>query len=143
MARSRVLLLALACGAIGTAAASAEPLDAAAIGKAAGVEARALPDGVVRIGRARTDVAVTVDGTPLDPAAGLGSWAAFEAAPGGAMMMGDTVVFEDEITPALDVRPWPPASRSARSTTTSSSTARASSSCTSEGTAIPRPSPRA
>ena len=38
----------------------------------------------------------------LKPFAGLGSWAAFTPAPHGAMMMGDTVVFEDEVTPAID-----------------------------------------
>src|SRR5438445_7008467 len=36
------------------------------------------------------------------PAAGLGSWAAFIAMPQGAMVMGDTVVFQDEVTPAMD-----------------------------------------
>jgi hypothetical protein len=39
---------------------------------------------------------------PLQPFAGLGSWAAFIAAPHGAMVMGDTVVFQDEVTPAMD-----------------------------------------
>ena len=87
---------------LGAGAARGQSLDAAAIGKAAGTEARTGPDGVVRIGWSRTDVAVTVDGARLDPAAGLGSWAAFKQASGGAMVMGDTVVFEDEITPALD-----------------------------------------
>lgn len=38
----------------------------------------------------------------LRPFAGLGSWAAFKAAPHGAMVMGDTVVFEEEVTPAMD-----------------------------------------
>ena len=77
-------------------------LDASAIGRAAGSEAGVGPDGVVRVGWSRTDVAVTVDGARLDPAAGLGSWAAFQGSDGGALVMGDTVVFEDEITPALD-----------------------------------------
>lgn len=46
---------------------------------------------------------VTVDGLAFLPAAGLGSWAAFKGLPaGGVMAMGDTVVFEDEITPAMD-----------------------------------------
>src|SRR5438105_8931280 len=40
---------------------------------------------------------------PLKPFAGLGSWAAFAAAPHGAMVMGDTVVFQDEVSPAMDV----------------------------------------
>lgn len=77
-------------------------LDANAIGKAAGTKATTTPDGVVRIGWPRTDVKVSVDGMPLKPFAGLGSWAAFTAAPHGAMVMGDTVVFEDEVTPAMD-----------------------------------------
>src|SRR5204863_6155738 len=38
----------------------------------------------------------------LQPFAGLGSWAAFTKAPRGAMVMGDTVVFQDEVTPAMD-----------------------------------------
>jgi hypothetical protein len=77
-------------------------LDADKIGTAAGVKATTTPDGVVRIAWARTDVAVTVDGMPLKPFAGLGSWAAFTPAPHGAMVMGDTVVFQDEVTPAMD-----------------------------------------
>jgi len=47
-------------------------------------------------------VAVKVDGMPLKPFAGLGSWAAFTPSTHGAMVMGDTVVFEDEVTPAID-----------------------------------------
>jgi hypothetical protein len=57
---------------------------------------------VVRIGWARTDVKVSVDRMPLHPFAGLGSWAAFSAAKQGAMVMGDTVVFQDEVSPAMD-----------------------------------------
>jgi hypothetical protein len=77
-------------------------LDADAIGKAAGTEATTTSDGVVRIGWGRGDVPVKVDGAPFPPSAGLGSWAAFAAVEGGAMVMGDTVVFQDEITPAID-----------------------------------------
>ena len=67
-------------------------LDPGPIGQAAGVKATTAPDGVVRIAWARTDVPVTVDGMPLKPFAGLGSWAAFTPTPHGAMAMGDTVV---------------------------------------------------
>lgn len=90
--------LALACG-----SAAAASLDAAAISQAAGVKATTQKDGVVKIGWSRSDVPVTVDGVRLPPAAGLGSWAAF--APMGnhrAMVMGDTVVFEDEVDAAMD-----------------------------------------
>lgn len=83
-------------------AAPAAPLDAGAIGRAAASEAKTAPDGIVRLAFPRSDVPVTVDGVSLRPFAGLSSWAAFAPAPGGAMMMGDTVVFEDEATPAMD-----------------------------------------
>jgi hypothetical protein len=77
-------------------------LNAKAIGEASGTSAAAMPDGVVKIGWPRTDVTVTVDGMALPPAAGLGSWAAFAAMATGAMVMGDTVVFEDEVDAAID-----------------------------------------
>jgi hypothetical protein len=77
-------------------------LDAEKIASAAGTKATTTPDGAVRIAWARTDVAVKVDGMGLKPFAGLGSWAAFTAAPHGAMVMGDTVVFQDEVAPAMD-----------------------------------------
>jgi hypothetical protein len=81
---------------------SQERLDPDRIASAAGVKARTTPDGVVRIAWARSDVPVKVDGVPFKPFAGLGSWAAFTTAPHGAMVMGDTVVFQDEVTPAMD-----------------------------------------
>jgi hypothetical protein len=77
-------------------------LDAERIGAAAGVKATTAPDGVVRVAWPRTDVAVTVDGMPLKPFAGLGSWAAFAPTAHGAMVMGDTVVFQDEADAAMD-----------------------------------------
>ncbi|MFL5244009.1 MAG: DUF1259 domain-containing protein [Gemmataceae bacterium] len=80
----------------------APKLDADKITSASGVKATTSPDGVVRIAWARTDVSVKVDGMPLKPFAGLGSSAAFTPTEHGAMVMGDTVVFEDEVTPAMD-----------------------------------------
>jgi hypothetical protein len=101
--RASCLLLIVSATGIATARpAVGGGLDAGAIGGAAGAEARTVADGVVRVAWSRSDVEVVVDGARLDPAAGLGSWAAFTPASGGALMMGDTVVFEDEITPALD-----------------------------------------
>src|SRR5437762_1355790 len=76
--------------------------DAGKIGAAAETKTTVAKDGVVRIGWSRTDVPVTIEGLAFKPAAGLGSWAAFAAAPHGAMVMGDTVVFQDEVTPAMD-----------------------------------------
>ncbi len=48
-------------------------LDPDKIGQVVGVKATTSPDGVVRVGWARTDVSVKVDGVPLHPFAGLGS----------------------------------------------------------------------
>ncbi len=78
------------------------PLDAEQIARASGAKATTTKDGVVRIGWPRTDVKVRVDGMHLHPFAGLGSWAAFTKAKHGAMVMGDTVVFQDEVSPAMD-----------------------------------------
>ena len=78
-------------------------LSAKAIGNAAGTKAKKTDDGIVRIGWLRDKVEVAVDGAQLPPAAGLGSWAGFQALPSGdAMVMGDTVVFQDEIDAAID-----------------------------------------
>lgn len=95
------LFAALIFGGTGTAAAAG--LDHEAIEKAAGSKAT-VDDDVVRIGWIRDGVAVEVDGAPLPPAAGLGSWAAFKpmAEGGGAIVMGDTVVFQDEVDAAMD-----------------------------------------
>jgi hypothetical protein len=100
------LLLAPAIALIGgrspVSAAPDQRLDGEKIGKAAGTKATTGDDGVVRIAWARTDVAVKVDGMALKPFGGLGSWAAFTPTEDGAMVMGDTVVFQDEVTPAMD-----------------------------------------
>jgi hypothetical protein len=107
-ARSKILAyascLVLAAGGAGFFAFAGDDrkLDADVIASASGNKATTTKDGIVRIAWARTDVSVTVDGMPLKPFAGLGSWAAFTPAPHGAMVMGDTVVFEDEVTPAMD-----------------------------------------
>jgi hypothetical protein len=95
-------LFAVAGLAIAAAPAFAATLDPAAIGNAAGVQAKQQDDGVVKINWSRTDVPVTVDGMPLPPAAGLGSWAAFAPMGDQAMVMGDTVVFQDEVDAAMD-----------------------------------------
>lgn len=81
---------------------SASALDADLISGAVGVEASTTPDGVVRVTWGRTGVPVKVDGYSLQPFAGLTSWAAFKETQGGARVMGDTVVFQDEAGPAMD-----------------------------------------
>src|SRR5438093_2126235 len=49
----------------------------------------------------RGDVKVTVDGWSMPPFMGLGTWAAFTGSNEKALMMGDTVLFEDEVSAAM------------------------------------------
>jgi hypothetical protein len=67
-----------------------------------GVRTTTTPEGVVRVGWPRNDVAVRVDGMPMRPFMGLGTWAAFQQDGAMSMVMGDTVCFEDEVNPAID-----------------------------------------
>ena len=83
-------------------AADGDKLDPDKISASSGSKATVTPDGVVRIAWPRTDVKVSVDGAPMRPFSGLGTWAAFTKAPHGAMVMGDTVVFQDEVDAAMD-----------------------------------------
>jgi hypothetical protein len=46
-------------------------------------------------------VTIVVDGWTMPPFMGLGTWAAFQGSNDKAMMMGDTVLFEDEVNPAM------------------------------------------
>src|SRR5574341_1343767 len=50
----------------------------------------------------RTDIKVTVEGRPMPPFLGFSSWAAFTSASRGeVMVMGDMVLLEDEVNPAI------------------------------------------
>jgi hypothetical protein len=96
-----VTLLASAC------AAAAEPakLDTAAIEKASGGKGQMnAEEGVYKVSFPRTDVKVTIDGTQMPPFMGLTSWAAFKPGmkEGAVMVMGDMVLFQDEVNPAMD-----------------------------------------
>ncbi len=58
-------------------------------------------EGVYRVTFPRDDVKVVVDGWTMPPFMGLGTWAAFTETSNGAMVMGDTVLFEDEVNSAM------------------------------------------
>jgi hypothetical protein len=58
-------------------------------------------EGVYKVTFPRNDVKVVVDGWTMPPFMGLGTWAAFSATQTGAMVMGDTVLFEDEVNAAM------------------------------------------
>jgi hypothetical protein len=58
-------------------------------------------EGVYKVTLPRNDVKIVVDGWSMPPFMGLGTWAAFTATENGAMVMGDTVLFEDEVNAAM------------------------------------------
>jgi len=60
-------------------------------------------EGVYKVTLPRDDVKVVVDGWTMPPFMGLGTWAAFTETKNGAMVMGDTVLFEDEVNPAMSI----------------------------------------
>ena len=83
------------------------PISEQAVREATGVEKpETSPDGVVKASFPRKDVEVTVEGWKLAPFLGLTSWVAFAPGKRGvadAMIMGDLVLFEDEVNPVMSV----------------------------------------
>ena len=63
-----------------------------AVGEALGKSESAMPDGVYRVGLARSDLQVTLDGVEINPALALGSWVAFTERGNQGMVMGDLVL---------------------------------------------------
>ncbi len=91
-----------------TCASLAADLDTAKIDNLTGLKGKMNEkEGVYKVTFPRTDVKVVVDGWTMPPFMGLGTWAAFtKGVHTEAMVMGDTVLFEDEVnagmTAALD-----------------------------------------
>jgi Domain of Unknown Function (DUF1259) len=83
--------------------ASAGDLDTARIDQLTGLKGKLNEkEGVYKVTFPRDDVKVVVDGWSMPPFMGLGTWAAFtKGAHSEAMVMGDTVLFEDEVNAAM------------------------------------------
>jgi hypothetical protein len=82
---------------------SAPAIDPAAVEAATGIKPE-IDQSVVKVSYARNDVKVEVDAWPMPPFMGLTSWAGFM--PGEkhgvpAMVMGDLVLFEDEVNDVM------------------------------------------
>ncbi len=60
-------------------------------------------EGVFKVSVPRTDLSITVAGTRLTPAMGLTSWAAFMRSGQSTMVMGDTVLLENQVNPVMDI----------------------------------------
>lgn len=90
------LLLATAVG--------AAPVDTVAIRGALAPGKWNSSEGVYKVSFPRMDVEIKVDGRKLDPFLGLTSWVSFrEGVKKPSMLMGDLVLFEEEVNPVMSV----------------------------------------
>jgi hypothetical protein len=92
-----LILAALTCASI------AADLNTARIDQITGLKGKFNEkEAVYKVTFPRDDVKVVVDGWTMPPFMGLGTWAAFtKGAHTEAMVMGDTVLFEDEVNAAM------------------------------------------
>lgn len=98
--KTYLLIILIFCATV--TAALAATLDTAKIDQLTGLKGKMNEkEGVYKITFPRGDVKVVVDGWTMPPFMGLGTWAAFTATQNGAMVMGDTVLFEDEVNSAM------------------------------------------
>lgn len=73
-----------------------------AVGEALGKKGSVQPGEVYRTGFPRSDMNVTVGGVEIEPGLGLGTWVAFKNRADEAVVMGDLVLAEDEVTPVME-----------------------------------------
>ena len=87
----------------GTLAAAISDDERSQIDKATGAKGTySAEEDVYRVAFPRTDVPVRVEGRAMHPFLGFTSWAAFTPhLHGGLMVMGDLVLFEDEVNPVM------------------------------------------
>ena len=92
-----------AFAAAGGAFAQGPKLDTARIEEVTGLKGTFTEqEGVFKVTSPRADTKVTVDGWTMPPFMGLTSWAGFQAGQSGrSMVMGDLVLFQDEVNPVL------------------------------------------
>jgi hypothetical protein len=83
----------------------AAAMDTAVIEQATGLKGTlSKEENVFKVTKPRGEIKIAVDGWTMPPFMGLTSWAAFTPTNDGkTMMMGDTVLFEDEVNPAMSV----------------------------------------
>ena len=99
------IFLFVATLASGASLAQDNSLDPIVIEKITGLKVTHVPkEDVYKIAKPRDDVKFVVDGVPMPPFMGLTSTAMFIRGHGGnAMVMGDTVLLQDEVNPVMSV----------------------------------------
>ena len=103
MLRSSCTSLALLAVVVSTPVQAADPpLDTGAIESITGIKGTMNnAENVFKVSKPRTDIKPNVDRWTLPPFMGITSYAAFMPVVGGTMVMGDTVLLEDEVNPAM------------------------------------------
>src|SRR3989442_6985521 len=96
-------IIAAALGGLAAAASAQTKLNTAQIDELTGLKGKLNEqEGVYKVSSPRTDLKIAVDGWTMPPFMGLTSWAAFKAGMHqGAMVMGDTVLMQDEVNPVM------------------------------------------
>src|SRR6516165_7813794 len=98
--KTYLLIILIFCATMTAALAAA--LDTAKIDQVTGLKGKLNEkENAYKVTWPRGDVKVTVDGRSMPPFMGLGTWAAFTGSNEKALMMGDTVLFEDEVSLAM------------------------------------------
>jgi biotin operon repressor len=92
-------LFVLSCAVLAQTAPAAT--DWKAVEQALGRSGQLQGDGAYKFGLPRGDLKVTVDGVQVKPTLALGSWVAFSSIGQDAMLMGDLVLAEDEVSPVM------------------------------------------
>ncbi len=92
-------LFVLCCAAVAQTAPAAS--DWKPVEQALGRSGQLQGDGAYKFGLPRGDLKVTVDGVQVKPTLALGSWMAFSSPGKDAMLMGDLVLTEDEVSPVM------------------------------------------
>ena len=105
---STILVMAcLFCGplasaqAAGSTSASALASNWKQVEEAMGRPGQMQPGDVIKFGMPRKDLHVVLESVDIKPGLALGSWAAFKRDGGGAMVMGDLVLTENEVEPVM------------------------------------------
>lgn len=109
MTRFSILKISLSCLLLGVsinsqAKTKTTSLDGAKIAKLTGLSGQLNEkEGVYKVSFPRSDIKSAASGVTLVPGLGLTSWAAFTRTGNQVMMMGDTVLTEDQVNPVMSV----------------------------------------
>lgn len=78
--------------------------DAQKISKITGIKGEALDKAIFKLSVPRTDIPISIDGWKLPSFMGVTSWISFmKGRQQDVMLMGDLVLFQDEVNPVIDV----------------------------------------